>query len=106
MEPTNENDLQTLGRRIRSLREQRGLTQVDLAKRLKKSKQLVSAWARGRVDIPVSNVFTVARALQCHSSDLMGSESHANQSSSEQKVATVFLAYMTVPLKEPETLSD
>jgi len=52
-----------LGKRIRSMRAQRGITLQQLASRTNLSKSLLSKIENGKVSSPVSTLFTIAKAL-------------------------------------------
>jgi len=52
-----------LGRRIRSMRAQRGITLQQLASHTNLSKSLLSKIENGKVSSPVSTLFTIAKAL-------------------------------------------
>src|SRR5512136_704924 len=52
-----------LGKRIRSMRVQRGITLQQLAEQTDLSKSLLSKIENGKVSSPVSTLFTIAKAL-------------------------------------------
>ena len=52
-----------LGARIRAAREQAGLSQVQLADRLKVSKAAVSQWEHGQVQVSLERQLEIAAAL-------------------------------------------
>ena len=68
-----------LGHRLRQARLQAGLTQIQLARRLGRSKQLASAWEAGRSEILTSTLAEFAAAVDVDANWLLrGIESHPN----------------------------
>lgn len=55
-----------IGRRIRRRREELGLSQWDLARRLDIRQDEVSRWENGRVHPTGHNLARIAEALECH----------------------------------------
>lgn len=65
--PPNRGDdpfLRRLGARVRKLREQAELSQMQLAERVSRSQVWVSRIERGHYDMPVSALVLLARALR------------------------------------------
>ncbi|MEQ1713310.1 MAG: helix-turn-helix domain-containing protein, partial [Hyphomicrobium sp.] len=56
-----KQNLITLGKRLREARLRLGLSQVDIARRIGKSKQLISAWEAGRAEILSTTLADFAR---------------------------------------------
>lgn len=56
-----KSKLLTLGKRLREARLRAGLSQVDIAKRIGKSKQLASAWEAGRAEMTATTLGDFAR---------------------------------------------
>lgn len=52
-----------IGKRLRSFRQNKNLTQVELATVAGRSKQLVSAWEAGRAEITIESVTRLARTV-------------------------------------------
>jgi len=52
-----------IGRRLRRLREARGITQAGLARRLRVDQSTLSRWENGRRPIPVASLLAAARLL-------------------------------------------
>lgn len=63
--------LNDLERKIRLRRSICDLSQIELARRIRKSQQLVSAIEHGKVDVSYSNLIAVSRALDCSLSTLL-----------------------------------
>jgi transcriptional regulator with XRE-family HTH domain len=59
------------GLRLRAIRLNTGLTQSELARRIGRSKQLVSAWENGRAAMLVRDLARVAGVLGCTADDLL-----------------------------------
>lgn len=55
--------LKAIGQRLRDARLKAELTQVEVARRIGKSKQIVSAWEAGRVEMPATTLGTLARIV-------------------------------------------
>ncbi len=55
--------LNSIGKRIRTARTERAMTQRDLAKAVGKSKQLISAWESGRTEILSTSLARIGQAL-------------------------------------------
>lgn len=67
-------DSDQLGRRIRQLRMQRGLTQAELAEKLNVSFQQIQKYERGRTSISLMRLQAIARALSVPTSDFLREE--------------------------------
>lgn len=60
------------GLRLRAARLNTGLSQAETARRIGRSKQLVSAWEAGRCAILARDLLRVAAVLGCSSDELLG----------------------------------
>jgi len=69
-----EMDSDQLGRRIRQLRTQRGLTQTDLAEKLNVSFQQVQKYEHGRTSISLLRLQAIAKALSVPVGDFLKEE--------------------------------
>lgn len=65
-------DEQTIARRLRELRKRRGLTQVELAKRVGIDQTLLSTYERGTVRLHGAMVAALAKALRSTSDEILG----------------------------------
>ncbi len=72
-------DEKTIGRRIRELRQQRGLTQVQLAEMAGVEQSLVSDYERGIVRLHGALVAAFARALKVSADEILTLEPVKNQ---------------------------
>jgi ribosome-binding protein aMBF1 (putative translation factor) len=72
------DDLKVLGRRLRDARVDAGLSQVDIARRLNISKQLVSHWELARSEIAIGDLVKVAQITGTSTDFLL--TGHANTS--------------------------
>ncbi|CAG0972955.1 partial HTH-type transcriptional regulator ImmR, partial [Gammaproteobacteria bacterium] len=68
-----------LGTRVRSLRQQRGITQVELAQALGLTQSNVSAIERGARGITIHQVVELARVLRASTDEILGQSSQAGQ---------------------------
>jgi len=62
----------TIGKRLQELRRARGLTQVELGKKLSMSQALVSDYERGRLRMNAGVVVAFAKALRVSADDILG----------------------------------
>jgi transcriptional regulator with XRE-family HTH domain len=60
---TDTTHLPNIGKRLREARTERGLTQPELARQLKVSKQLVSAWERGTTEFLSGHLLRASKLL-------------------------------------------
>jgi len=65
-------DEKTIGRRLKELRESRGLTQTELASKLNTKQVLVSAYERGVVRMHGALVAAFAKALDTSADEILG----------------------------------
>lgn len=66
----SKRDLQKFGKRLKSLRIDRDLTQLELAEILDMSPNFIGMIERGERNTTVENVFNIARALNIKPSNL------------------------------------
>ena len=66
----SKKDLQKFGKRLKSLRIDRDLTQLELAEILDMSPNFIGMSERGERNTTVENVFKIARALNVKPSNL------------------------------------
>ncbi len=66
----SKRDLQKFGKRLKSLRIDRDLTQLELAEILDMSPNFIGMIERGERNTTVENVFKIARALNVKPSNL------------------------------------
>lgn len=66
----SKKDLQKFGKKLRFLRLEKGLTQLELAETLDMSPNFIGMIERGERNTTVENVFKIARALKILPSDL------------------------------------
>jgi len=67
--PVNEKEI---GKRIRALREQRGMTQVELAQKLETTQTLVSQYEHGKLRLHGTLVAAIATALRASADEILG----------------------------------
>lgn len=66
----SKKDLQKFGKRLKALRLDHNLTQLELAEILDMSPNFIGMIERGERNTTVENVFKIARALNIHPSNL------------------------------------
>jgi transcriptional regulator with XRE-family HTH domain len=66
----SKRDLQKFGKRLKTLRIDKGLTQLELAERLDMSPNFVGMIERGERNTTVENIFKISRALGIKPSNL------------------------------------
>lgn len=66
MHPFKRRSIQQMGMRLRAAREARYLSQSQLAARIYKSKQAVSAYECGRAELTATSLAAIATALNCN----------------------------------------
>lgn len=71
MPDTNSYDKE-FGRRLKTIRTFRGLTQAELAKRIGKHEMHVSKWERGVFSPTARNIVAICDALDCSADFLIG----------------------------------
>lgn len=52
-----------IGKRIRQLRKEKGMSQADLGLEVYKDKQVIGRWEAGQVNITAYNAYVLAKAL-------------------------------------------
>jgi len=65
-------DEATIGKRLREIRESRGMTQVDLAERLNIRQEIVSGYERGVVRIHGALIAAFAQTLDVSADEILG----------------------------------
>ena len=68
-------DYPAIGRRIKALRKEKGLSQQELADALKKSLRTVQKYESGEIEVSISTVFDLVRVLDTSATYLLGYES-------------------------------
>jgi transcriptional regulator with XRE-family HTH domain len=71
---------ETLGQRIARLRREKGLTQAELAERLKVSQPVVSDYENNVIRLPADVVVQIAGWLNASADELLGFKTPANSS--------------------------
>jgi ribosome-binding protein aMBF1 (putative translation factor) len=61
----------TTGARIRKAREDKGLTQGELANRINASQAQIEHYERGGLDMPMARLFDMAEVLEVTAADLL-----------------------------------
>jgi transcriptional regulator with XRE-family HTH domain len=71
-EMAKSEDTETLGGRIARLRRERGMTQIELAERLRVSQPVVSDYENDVIRLPADTVAQIAAILNSSSDELLG----------------------------------
>lgn len=71
---TNANNLSLIGKRIRELREEKGLSQSELAIELNVKQQTIDKWEKGERDIKTSYTVNLAQCFDVTSDYILGLE--------------------------------
>ncbi len=69
---SDEPDIAMIGQRIRQFRKEKGLTQTELAGNLGKSLRVVQKYEKGQIDLSLSAISDIAKALDVSSADILG----------------------------------
>ncbi len=69
---SDEPDIIIIGQRIRQFRKEKGLTQTELAENLGKSLRVVQKYEKGQIDLSLSVISDIAKALDVSSVDILG----------------------------------
>lgn len=67
-------DKMKVSQKIAELRMQRGLTQKELAEKIKKSETTIQNYEAGKIDIPLSSLLDIAEAIGIEPAVLVGGE--------------------------------
>ncbi len=87
-----------IGKRIKTLREQKGISQTELAEKSKSSKQTIYKYENGIItNIPSDKIELIAKILDVTPSYLMGWE--------EEKKQIIYNSLENLPKDEKEVLS-
>lgn len=79
-----------IGDNIKRLREERGMSQLDLAIKLSVSDKTVSSWEVNRTEPKMGMIEALCIALRCQKSDIVGGDSPMTLTAHER---TVIVAY-------------
>ena len=72
-------DAETLGVRIARLRREKGMTQIELAERLRVSQPVISDYENGVIRLPADTVAQIAEVLGASADELLGLKAPAAQ---------------------------
>lgn len=79
-----------IGDNIRRLREEKGMSQMDLAKKLYISDRTISSWEVNRTEPKMGMIEALCIALQCQKSDIIGGEQQMILSPHERAVIIAY----------------
>ncbi len=66
----NKNYQKKLGKNIRDIRKYKGLSQEKLAELVNKTRNYIGMVERAEINVPVSVIFDIAKALNIHPKEL------------------------------------
>lgn len=79
-----------IGDNIRRLREEKGMSQSDLAKKLFISDKTVSSWEVNRTEPKMGMIEALCVALQCQKTDIIGGEQQMRLSPHERAIIIAY----------------
>jgi transcriptional regulator with XRE-family HTH domain len=79
-------DEKTIGKRLRELRESRGMTQTELAEKLNIKQVLVSAYERGVVRMHGALIAAFAKTLDASADEILGLDGHRRGNATDRRV--------------------
>ncbi len=100
----DKTDPKIIGHRLRDLRRERGLTQVELAKKMKMRQALVSDYERGMLRMHSGVIVGFAKALKVSTDDLLGAKASGNGYFSDRRFLRRLKKVEKLPRRKKETL--
>lgn len=79
-----------IGDNIKKIREEKGLSQKDLADKLFVSDKTISSWEINRTEPKMGMIEAICIALQCQKSDIIGGDSQMKLSPHERAVIIAY----------------
>jgi len=79
-----------LGDNLRTIREYRGMTQIDLAERIGVTSAAVSSWETGRTEPRIGMIERMAVALNCQKSDIIGYDKPMDLTDHERNIIIAY----------------
>jgi transcriptional regulator with XRE-family HTH domain len=79
-----------IGRNIRSIRESRGLSQVELASKIGVTAAAVSSWEVGRTEPKIGMIEKISVALNCKKTDIIGRDTPLDLTDHERAVVIAY----------------
>jgi transcriptional regulator with XRE-family HTH domain len=98
-------DQKAIGRRLREIRESRGITQVELASRLKTKQALISAYELGNVRMHGALIAAFAQTLDATADEILGIESKKRTgNANDRRVVRLLQDINVLSKRERDTL--
>jgi len=98
-------DEKTIGRRLRELRERRGMTQVEIAAKLNTKQALVSGYELGNIRMHGALIAAFAQALDATADEILGVESKKRGNSvNDRRVVRLLQDINVLSKRERDTL--
>jgi len=102
---TSPIDEKAIGKRLRELRESRGMTQVDLASKLNTKQALVSGYELGKIRMHGALIAAFAQTLDATSDEILGIESRKNVGNpNDRRVVRLLQDINVLSRRERDTL--
>ena len=93
-----------LGARLRVLRKERGLSQVELAERMGLNQQMVSFYEKGIVRIPARELIKMAGILRASLKEFVSSNGEATNGAKSRKVLKLVERIESLPPREQKAV--
>ena len=104
-ETVSANARPGVGDRIARLRRERGVTQIDLAKKLGVPQSTVSRYERGRLRLPSESLGKIAQMLGVPVDDILGTRPlQSEESSTERRILKRVRAVARLPRRDQRAL--
>lgn len=84
----------SIGKNIRNLRKEKGLTQAELGKRLNVTQQMIGQYENGKNSPQMDTLKKIASALEVKVADIMGISTYLDEVESDIKRTTSFYDYL------------
>ncbi|HCQ79986.1 MAG TPA: hypothetical protein DIV46_08445 [Verrucomicrobiales bacterium] len=100
-----KNQRSAIGERISKIREEQGISQVELAKQLEVSQQTVAAWERKIPSLRSDTIIKLAEALKVTPDEILGFRERKN-TGPKGKLKTAFDKATNLPRSQQKRIID
>ena len=84
----------SIGKNIKNLRKEKGLTQAELGKRLNVTQQMIGQYENDKNSPQMDTLKKIATALEVKVADIMGISTYLDEVESDIKITTSFYDYL------------